>query len=274
MIGNITIFDCTFRELGYQTGWFFDKQVCVDYYNFAQSVGIDYLELGFFHNKDADPGRGVFRYSSICNDEIKDIFSRTKNTVKLSSMRDIQRPLSPILPKEDTVIDTIRILTRSSETNFKELEKHINEIKKLGYEVFINFTSAGHNSIDMNKDFAKFAKDNNIDVIYFADTESIFTPDYIRTTIEVCKNIGVEPGIHLHNKNGTAEMLLEVALCYGCKYTDITMLGLGGKWHDGNLATEYFLKKFNYNVGYEVTRLKTALIQNLIKYNEFTAAVL
>ena len=52
------------------------------------------------------------------------------------------------------------------------------------------------------------------------------------------------------------------------------MMGLGGKWHDGNLATEYFLRKYNYNPGYEQTRLKTMLIQNLIKYNKSTAAVL
>ncbi|TXJ58203.1 pyruvate carboxyltransferase [Brachyspira aalborgi] len=274
MIGNITIFDCTFREAGYQTGWFFDKDFCIDYYKFAQAAGIDYLELGFFHNKEADPNRGYFRYCSLCNDEIKDIFLSTKNTVKLSAMRDIQRPLSDLLPKKETVIDAVRILTRSSETDFKILEKHINEIKKLGYEVFVNFTSSGHNTMERNKEFAKFAVAHEIPVIYFADTESVFTPEYVRHTIELCREEGVEAGIHLHDKNGTAEMLLDVALHYGCKYTDIAMMGLGGKWHDGNLAVEYFLRKYNYNPGYEQTRLKTMLIQNLIKYNKSTAAVL
>ena len=274
MIGNITIFDCTFREAGYQTGWFFDKDFCIDYYKFAQAAGIDYLELGFFHNKEADPNRGYFRYCSLCNDEIKDIFLSTKNTVKLSAMRDIQRPLSDLLPKKETVIDAVRILTRSSETDFKILEKHINEIKKLGYEVFVNFTSSGHNTMERNKEFAKFAVAHEIPVIYFADTKSVFTPEYVRHTIELCREEGVEAGIHLHDKNGTAEMLLDVALHYGCKYTDIAMMGLGGKWHDGNLAVEYFLRKYNYNPGYEQTRLKTMLIQNLIKYNKSTAAVL
>ncbi|MBS4762745.1 MAG: pyruvate carboxyltransferase, partial [Brachyspira sp.] len=167
MIGNITIFDCTFREAGYQTGWFFDKDFCIDYYKFAQ-----------------------------------DIFLSTKNTVKLSAMRDIQRPLSDLLPKKETVIDAVRILTRSSETDFKILEKHINEIKKLGYEVFINFTSSGHNTMERNKEFAKFAVAHEIPVIYFADTESVFTPEYVRHTIELCREEGVEAGIHLHDKNG------------------------------------------------------------------------
>ncbi|WP_157153322.1 pyruvate carboxyltransferase [Brachyspira murdochii] len=274
MIGNITVFDCTFREAGYQTGWFFDEDFCRDYYKFAQSAGIDYLELGFFHNKEADPNRGHFRYCSLDNEEIKNIFSITKNTVKLSAMRDIQRPLSELLPRKETVIDAVRILTRSSETDFSVLEKHVKEIKDLDYEVFINFTSSGHNTIDKNREFAKFAKQHDIPVIYFADTESIFTTEYVRNTLEACREEGIEAGMHFHDKNGTAEMLLEVALHYGCKYTDITMMGLGGKWHDGNLSTEHFLRKYNYNPGYEQTRLKTMLIQNLIKYNKNTAAIL
>ena len=154
------------------------------------------------------------------------------------------------------------------------IDEYVKEIKDLGYEVFINFTSSGHNTIEKNREFAKFAKQHEISVIYFADTESIFTPEYVRNTLEACREEGVEAGMHLHDKNGTAEMLLEVALHYGCKYTDITMMGLGGKWHDGNLSTEHFLRKYNYNPGYEQTRLKTMLIQNLIKYNKSTAAVL
>ena len=93
-------------------------------------------------------------------------------------------------------------------------------------------------------------------------------------TAALCRAEGVEAGIHLHNKNGTAEELLDVAFAHKCRYTDSTLLGLGGKWYDGNIATEYLLKHFNYNPGYELTRLKTMLIQQLIKYHEHSAAVL
>ena len=274
MFNDIKIFDCTFREVGYQTGWFFDLDFCRDYYKFAQAAGIDYLELGFFHNKEADPNRGYFRYCSQCNDEIVKIFSQTKNFVKLSAMRDIQRPLSALIPKSNSIIDTVRILSRSFETDMEVLKKHVEEIKNLGYEVFINFTSSGRNTREMNGTFAKFAADNGVPVIYFADTESIFTPEYVRMAIDVCREEGIEAGIHLHDKNGTGEILLDIALEYGCKHTDITLLGLGGKWHDGNISTEHFLRKFKYNPGYEQTRLKTQLIQQLIKYNSHTAAVL
>ena len=141
MIKGLTIFDCSLREIGYQTGWYFTDKTVRDVYNFAQTKGLDYVELGFFHNEQADPGRGNFRYCSLRNQEIKQIFRSTKNITKLSAMRDVQRPLSPLIPAKDSVIDTVRLLTRSAETDFDVLDRFLTEALELGYEVFLNFTS-------------------------------------------------------------------------------------------------------------------------------------
>ena len=274
MKNNLTLFDCTLREAGYQTGWHFDKNFAMDVYKFAHGKGIDYIELGFFHNSEADPERGVFRYSSEKNEEINKIFAPIKNWTKISSMRDIQRPLSPLVPKAQSVIDAIRIITRSHETDFDELARQVEDIQKNGYETFINFTSAGYNSIEKNIEFAQFSKKLGVDVIYFADTESIFTPDYVSNTIDAVRTEGIEVGMHLHDKNGTGEMLLDVALAKECKYTDATLLGLGGKWHDGNIPLESILRRVGINGGYELTRLKTNLVQQLIKYSKHSTAIL
>ena len=61
---NPKVFDCTLREVGYQTGWFFDPQFAKDLYIFAQGKGINYIELGFFHDPNSDKDRGLFRYCS------------------------------------------------------------------------------------------------------------------------------------------------------------------------------------------------------------------
>lgn len=273
MINGITLFDCTIREVGYQTGWFFDTSFLRDYYRFIESCGYDYMELGFCHDPEADPGRGVTRYCNNCAAQLEEIFGQTKNILKLTAMRDIQRPLTKMIPKSETVLDAIRILTRSKETDLDILARHVDELHELGYTVFINFTSAGWNTRETNRKFAKFAKKHNVNVIYFADTESIFTPQYVADALEICREEGIEAGIHLHNKNGTAEALLDTAFEHHCIYTDTTLLGFGGKWYDGNIATEYLLKLFNHNAGYELTRLKTELVQNLIKYNSHCAAV-
>lgn len=273
MINGITLLDCTLREVGYQTGWYFDESFMRAYYRFAESVGFDYLELGFFHNPEADPNRGIVRYCSVRNDELREVFGATKNLLKLTAMRDIQRPLVPLMSAADSVIDVVRILTRSPETNLDILSQHVEEIQTLGYEVWINFTSAGRNTVDTTTAFSKFAAKMGVPVIYFADTESIFTAKYVADVIDISRGEGVEPGIHLHNKNGTAKSLLNVALAHNVKYTDTTLLGLGGKWHDGNVATESLLEMFSCNPGYELTRLKTELVQQLIKYHEHSAAV-
>lgn len=273
MIGNMNIFDCTLREVGYQTGWYFDPDFVKNIYTFAQTNGIDYIELGFFHNEEADPGRGDFRYCSQHNEQIKRIFARVKNRTKLTAMRDIQRPLSPLLPKKETVIDTVRLLTRSGETKLEVLEKYVDEALGLGYEVFVNYTSAGYNTKETNKKFAEFAAAKGVHAIEFADTESVMTEEYVRDTIRICHDMGVKCGCHFHDKRGMADKLAEVAIEEGADYMDVTHLGLGGKWRDGNLTMEYLLRRFGQNPGYEATLIKNELIEQIIKYHEYTAAV-
>jgi len=272
MINGLKIFDCTLREVGYQTGWHFDTSFARNIYKFAQTNGIDYVELGFFHNEEADPGRGDMRYCSLHNDQIKEMFASVKNITKLSAMRDIQRPLSPLVPKKESVIDTIRILTRSNETKLDILEQYVDEAVELGYEVFINYTSAVYNTMERNKEFAEFAAKKKVCAIEFADTESVMTPDYVRETVCLCKEAGIDCGIHLHDKKGRADELADLALSLHVPYMDVTHLGLGGKWRDGNLTMEYLLRRLSHNPGYEATVIKNELIEQLIKYHEFSAA--
>lgn len=272
MLNNVRIFDCTLREVGYQTGWYFSDEFAKKIYKFALGKGIDYVELGFFHNEEADPGKGNFRYCSIRNDEIKDTFQRVKNITKLSAMRDVQRPLSELLPKAESVIDTIRLLSRSNETDFSVLSEHVQLCQRLGYEVFINFTSAGYNTMEKNKEFAHFAHEMGVESIEFADTESVMTSDYVIQTIDICHGEGLKVGVHLHDKNGTAEKLADLALSQGADYMDVTHLGLGGKWRDGNLTMEYLLRRMGVDAGYENTLIKNDLINELIQYHEFSVA--
>ena len=272
MINNVKVFDCTLREVGYQTGWYFSKEVIQAIYKFALGKGIDYVELGFFHNEEADPGKGDFRYCSIRNEEIYNLFKGLKNLTKLSAMRDIQRPLSKLVNKKDSIIDVIRILSRSHETDFDILGARIEEAQELGYEVFVNLTSAGYNTIEKNIKFAEFIKSKGVNSVEFADTESVMTADYVKDTIKVCHDAGLKVGVHLHNKNGTAEMLADIALANGADYMDVTHLGLGGKWRDGNLTMEYLLRKMGVDAGYEETIVKNKLIEDLIKYHEYSVA--
>jgi 4-hydroxy 2-oxovalerate aldolase len=62
MLENISLVDCTIREAGYQTGWHFDNKFVANWYQFLLSQKVDYMELGFFHSMEYDPGKGVYRY--------------------------------------------------------------------------------------------------------------------------------------------------------------------------------------------------------------------
>ncbi len=272
MIRNIKVFDCTLREVGYQTGWYFDEDFYHTVYKYALGKYIDYIELGFFHNEQADPNHGIGRYCSKKNEELKRVFYNIKNVTKISAMRDIQRPLSELLPRKESIVDAVRILTRSHETDFLVLGRHIEEVQNLGYETFVNFTSAGYNSIEKNEQFVKFIKEQGVDTIYFADTESVMTIDYVTETIHLCKEYGIRVGMHFHNKTGMAEILTDTAIRENVDYIDATHLGLGGKWRDGNLTFEYLLSKMGAVGGFEATQLKNELIEQIVKYNEYSCA--
>lgn len=276
MLENIKVVDCTIREAGYQTGWFFDNKFVVDWYQFLLSQKVDYMELGFFHTETHDSGRGMYRYCSEKNEEISKVFSKIKSRTKLSSMLDIQRPLSEIIPAEESVIDCIRIINRSHENNFAVLEKKVKSLKDLGYEVCVNFTSAGFNKRELNREFLDFSISNDLSVINFADTESVFTRDFVTGLIEDCNDKGVENyGLHFHDKKGMAKDLMDLGYKMGCRRFDCTLLGFGGKWHDWNLSIESLLDYFKATPDpVDFNDLRRDLVQQIIKYKEFDTTII
>lgn len=276
MIHGVSIVDCTIREAGYQTGWYFDKKFVIEWYQFLLASKIDYMELGFFHSKEHDPGRGIYRYCSENNKEIKDVLERVKTRTKLSSMLDLQRPMSEILPQAETIIDTIRIINRSHENNFHILEKKVAELKEKGYEVCVNFTSSGYNDRALNREFLDFSKSVGLSAVYFADTESTFTRQYVENLVEDCGSCDVENyGLHFHDKKGLAKELMVLSYELGCKRLDSTLMGFGGKWHDWNLTTECVLDFFDVKPNpVEFNNLRRDLVQQIIKYKEHDTTVI
>jgi 4-hydroxy 2-oxovalerate aldolase len=276
MLENISVVDCTIREAGYQTGWYFDKKFVANWYQFLLSQKIDYMELGFFHSVDHDPGKGVYRYCGLENNEIFSVFSSIKSRTKLSAMMDLQRPIGEVLPADESIIDCIRFINRSHQNDFTALENKVNELSKLGYEVCVNFTSCGFNSREMNKEFLKFTKNNDVKVVNFADTESVFTRKFIEELIYDCDSEGVENyGLHLHDKKGMAKELMDLGYRNGCRRFDVTLLGFGGKWHDWNLNISDlfdYLKVRSDPI--EFNNLKRDLVQQIIKYKEFDTTII
>ena len=276
MINDLNIIDCTIREAGYQTGWHFDKKFVCDWYKLLVEARVDVMELGFFHNKEADPNKGIYRYGSLENDAIKESLGYVKTTTQISSMLDIQRPLSEILPADETIFDMIRIINRSHENNNTTLEKKIAELQTKGYKVSVNYTSAGNNSRKLNKEFIEFSKHTGIETIYFADTESLFDTKYVQEICEDCLNSGVNNfGLHFHDKRGRANKLLEAAIQNGCKQFDATLMGFGGKWHDWNLTIEHIFSKFDVDVDpVEFNNCRRDLVQQVIKFKEFDTTII
>jgi 4-hydroxy 2-oxovalerate aldolase len=276
VISDMKLVDCTIREAGYQTGWFFDKKFVCDWYRLLVGARVDYMELGFFHDEKSDPGKGIYRYGAQKNNQLLEELSYVKTTTKFSSMLDLQRPLSDILPQKDTLFDMVRIINRSHENDNEVLGPKVEELQAKGYKVSINYTSAGNNSRELNRSFLEFSKSLGVEAVYFADTESLFDNNFVESLIEDCNDLGVNNyGLHFHDKRGLAGELMEVAFRQGCRRFDATLMGFGGKWQDWNLAIESVFKRFHVDIDpVEFNNARRDLVRQLIKYNEFDTTII
>lgn len=276
MLENISLVDCTIREAGYQTGWHFDNKFVANWYQFLLSQKVDYMELGFFHSMDHDQNKGIYRYCGQKNEEITAVFSKIKSRTKISSMLDLQRPIGEVLPADESIVDCIRIINRSHENDFSILESKVNELSNLGYDVCVNFTSSGFNTRKLNREFLNFSKNNPVSVVNFADTESVFTREFVINLIDDCNTEDVKNyGLHLHDKKGMAEELMDLGYRNGCRYFDATLLGFGGKWHDWNLNISDVFDYFKVDTNaVDFNNMKRDLVQQIITYKEFDTTII
>lgn len=254
---KIKLIDCTLREIGYQTMWNFSDDCIQKIYNFANENNMYCIEIGFCHDSQADFGKGKLRY---CGEDFINI--KNKRNTLVAAMKDIERPSANILKKEFTNIDIIRIMTRSNETDFNVLINNVEEVKKLGYDFFVNFTNAGENSRKRNMEIIKFSKESGISQIVFADTKSVMNENQVKELIYICHCNDISVGMHFHDKNGIAKRLTEIAIKENVDYLDVTHLGLGGKFLDGNLPVDYLIARNN-----DMEKIEKLLREEVEVYN-------
>ena len=108
---EIKILDCTIRDGGLITDHQFKDDLVNAVFETGIAAGIDYFEFGYKASKKiyAPDTFGTWKY---CNeDDIRSVVGDRQGQIKISVMADAERTdyHEDILPKEDSVIDCIRI---------------------------------------------------------------------------------------------------------------------------------------------------------------------
>lgn len=218
------ILDCTIRDGGYTNDWKFSNEFVSELYDTCDSVGVDYMEIGFRRNN------GKFWFNAT-DEMISSVINKKK--CKIAVMAQVGTfSIDDFAKRENSPVDLVRVLIAYHEDEgvFEEALKVIKELKEYGYEVSLNVGRA-----DKLDDFYKnklLTFKNHVDYLWFADTYGHFTSDSAKKIVNEFQ-ADFKVGFHAHDnlKNAT-----EKSLNSGACIIDGTMNGIGRGV--GNARTE------------------------------------
>ncbi|QKJ22650.1 aldolase catalytic domain-containing protein [Poseidonibacter lekithochrous] len=227
---DIKVFDCTIRDGGLVNNFHFTDDFVKAHYETCVAAGVDYMEIGK-NNSPSIMSEEEFGKWNFCKEEdIRKIVGENDTNMKIAVMSDIGRTVnSELLPKEESVVDMIRIATYIHQ--IPAAIELVEEAHAKGYETTINIMAISK-SFDQELDEVLEAVSNSsVDVIYIADSFGSFYPEQINRLTEkylkIAEAKGKKIGIHAHNNMQLAYANTIEALTYGTSYLDVTISGLG-----------------------------------------------
>jgi 4-hydroxy 2-oxovalerate aldolase len=227
---DIKVFDCTIRDGGLVNNFKFTDEFVKAHYKTCVEAGIDYMEIGK-NNSPSIMCEEEFGAWNFCKEEdIRRIVGDNNTNMKIAVMSDIGRTVKEeLLPKEDSVVDMIRIATYIHQ--IPAAIELIEEAHNKGYETTVNIMAISKSFDDELDEVLEAVSKSSVDVIYIADSFGSFYPEQVNKLTEkylkVAKASGKQVGIHTHNNIQMAYANTIEAMIYGTSFLDVTISGLG-----------------------------------------------
>ena len=231
--------DVTLRDGGHQHGFNWPLEFVKRYLESINSFQeIEFVELGYWKQSGKFDGP----FYSIEENLLSSICKMTKK--KLSIMVDYHYCSHNVedFPRniDFEELGLIRVCLRKEDV--AEGCKFVNELKKFTKcKLSINFFNITNYKEDDLAFACKTAADSNADFMYFADTHGgldlVENLKMFKRYTKLIREIGMVPGLHLHDHSGKAYFNYRNLLSAGFEATDVSLGGLGKGL--GNLKLEH-----------------------------------
>jgi len=228
---DIKILDCTVRDGGLINNHQLDDGFVKAVYETCVAAGVDYMEFGYKASKSIFPPSeyGPWKY---CDEEdLRRIVGDNPTPLKLSVMADAERTdyRKDILPKDESVIDTIRVAAYIHQ--IPTALDMIQDAHEKGYEVVMQLMAV---SVVQDRELGEALEvlaGSPITAIYLVDSFGALYSEQIRdlilTYMSAVEGTGKEVGIHAHNNQQLAYANTIEALVLGASRLDATINGMG-----------------------------------------------
>lgn len=249
---DLQVMDCTLRDGGLVNNFMFTDEFVKDLYLANIKAGVDYMEFGYKASKEIFDPNNFGKWKFCDEKDIRDIVGDNKSDMKIAVMADVGRCdfRNDILPREESVIDMIRVATYIH--TIPAAIEMIEDAHAKGYETSVNIMAVSKvNDRDLEAGLEMLAQ-SSVDVIYLVDSFGAFYPEQIETLslkyLAIAEKYGKKVGIHTHNNQQLAFANTIEALSRGVSFLDATVSGMGRG--AGNCYMELllsFLRNPKYN---------------------------
>ncbi len=263
--------DCTIRDGGLMNKSQFSLKSVRAVFKAVCDAGVDYVELGY-RNSDKYFSREKYGAWRFCDE--KDLRAAVEGIdqgeTKIAVMMDAHKSFADdILPKEQSVVDLIRVATY-----VKDVDKAIyiaNAAMEMGYEAAVNIMSV---SIEggkfLDEALHQIEEETKVKVVYIVDSFGALYSEEVDFFLDKFQSIikTKEVGVHFHNNQQLAFANTIQGIIRNANYVDGTLLGLGRG--AGNCPLE-LLMSFLKNPKFKIFPL-IEVIQNEIRPLQKTLA--
>jgi 4-hydroxy 2-oxovalerate aldolase len=228
---EIKVLDCTIRDGGLMNNHRFDEKVVQAVYSACVEAGVDYMEIGYKASRKAivQGEYGAWKYCT--EDDLRRIVGEKRGTTKLSVMADAERTdyHEDILPKDQSVIDLIRVATYISQ--IPTALEMVKDAHDKGYETCVNLMSVSTVPERELDEALDLLASSEAGAIYLVDSfGALYSEqvDYlIRKYLHYARGAGKQVGMHAHNNLQLAFSNTIEAIVLGANMLDATLAGLG-----------------------------------------------
>ena len=250
---DIRVLDATIRDGGLVNNFMFTDEFINALYRANVKAGVDYMEFGYKASKELFDVNKFGKWKFCDEQDIRAIVGDNNSDMKISVMADVGRCdyKKDILPKEESVIDMVRVATYVHQ--MPAAIEMIEDAKAKGYEVTCNIMAISNTQESDLDQALNMVADSPADGIYIVDSYGALYPEQIRrtadkyTTLAEANNKYV--GMHAHNNQQLAFANTIEALSQGVSLLDATVSGMGRG--AGNCYSELllgFLRNPKFNI--------------------------
>ena len=250
---ELKILDCTVRDGGLVNDHMFEDGLVKAIYDTCVEAGVDYMEIGYKNSKKLfAPGKfGAWKHCD--EDDMRRILGENDSPLKIAAMADAEKSdyHTDILPKEQSVLDVIRVATY-----VHQLPVAVDMIKDAhdkGYEVVCNLMAVSIAQEAEIQQALEVLAETPITTIVVVDSFGALYSEQIEILVKkymkAVEGTGKEVGIHAHNNQQLAFANTIEAIIHGSNRADATVAGMGRG--AGNCPMELligFLRNPNYRL--------------------------